>query len=192
MLNVINTKKMYESWENTCQNQIEDYQTPEGEKTPALKVDWISRLPQVFSIQMNRLKFEDNNAVKVLSPMIIEKTIYADRFMIENRNQIEKIRNLVQNLREKVKLLETSLNEYQKFNGTDMNIQKVLELAALFFSEHGKKPNQSPAAHQDLNIFSPTDQATLKAENPATITSTISMLNSYASKMSHQITSMQA
>jgi hypothetical protein len=40
-----------------------------------------------------------------------------------------------------VKLLETSLNEYQKFNGTDMNIQKVLELAALFFSEHGKKPN---------------------------------------------------
>jgi uncharacterized UBP type Zn finger protein len=112
MLNVLNTKNMYEAWENMYQDQIEDYQTPEGEKTPALKVDWISRLPQVFSIQLNRLKFEDNLAVKVLSPMIIEKTIHADRFMIENLTQIEKIRNYVQNLRQKVKLLEGSLNEY--------------------------------------------------------------------------------
>ena len=71
------------------QNQIEDYQTPDNEKTPAVKVDWITRLPQVFSMQLNRLKFEDNNAVKVLSPMPIEKTIHADRFMIQNRSQIE-------------------------------------------------------------------------------------------------------
>jgi uncharacterized UBP type Zn finger protein len=112
MLSVLNTKNMYESWENMYQDHIEDYQTPEGEKAPAHKVDWITRLPQVFSMQLNRLKFEDNNAVKVLSPMIIEKTIYADRFMIENRTQIEKIRNYVQSLREKVKLLEGSLNEY--------------------------------------------------------------------------------
>jgi uncharacterized UBP type Zn finger protein len=76
---------MYEAWENTCQNYIEGYQTPEGDKTNAMKVEWITRLPKVFSMQLNRLQFEDNNAVKVLSPMIIEKTIYADRFMIENR-----------------------------------------------------------------------------------------------------------
>jgi hypothetical protein len=44
--------------------------------------------------------------------MIIEKTIHADRFMIENLTQIEKIRNYVQSLRQKVKLLEGSLNEY--------------------------------------------------------------------------------
>ena len=43
----------------------------------------------------------------------------------------------MQSLREKVKLLEASLTDYQKFNGTDMNIQKVLELAALFFKEQG-------------------------------------------------------
>ena len=59
MLNVLNTKNMYEAWESMYQDQIEDYQTPEGEKTLALKVDWISRLPQVFSIQLNRLKYED-------------------------------------------------------------------------------------------------------------------------------------
>jgi hypothetical protein len=63
-------------------------------------------------MQFNRLKFEDNNAVKVLSPMIIEKTICTDRFMIENRVQIEKIRNYVQNLREKIKALEAGLDEY--------------------------------------------------------------------------------
>jgi len=122
MLNVLNTKNMYEAWEDMFQNSIEDYQTPEGEKTQAIKVDWITRLPKVFSMQLNRLKFEDCNAVKVFSPMIIEKTLHADRFMIENRAKIEKIRKYVQSLREKIKTLETGLSEYQRFNGTDMNI----------------------------------------------------------------------
>jgi hypothetical protein len=54
--------------------------------------------------------------------MIIEKTLHADRFMIENRAKIEKIRKYVQSLREKIKTLETGLSEYQRFNGTDMNI----------------------------------------------------------------------
>jgi uncharacterized protein YlxW (UPF0749 family) len=54
--------------------------------------------------------------------MPVEKTINADRFMIENRAKIEKIRKYVQNLRDKIKLLENSLNEYQQFHGTDLNL----------------------------------------------------------------------
>jgi hypothetical protein len=69
-------------------------------------------LPKLFSIQLNRLKFEDNNAVKVLSPLNIEPVIYADRFMIENRQQIEKIREYVADLREKTRKLEDSMKEY--------------------------------------------------------------------------------
>lgn len=62
---------------------------------------------------MNRLKFEDNNAVKVLSPMNVEPVIYADRFLIQNRAQIEKIREYVQSLRDKIRKLEDSLRDYQ-------------------------------------------------------------------------------
>jgi hypothetical protein len=73
--------------------------------------------------------------VKVLDPLIIEKTIYADRFILENREQSEKIRKSVKNLRDKIKHLERCLSEYNRFNGSDYNISKVLELAATFFKE---------------------------------------------------------
>ena len=44
---------------------------------------------------MNRLKYEAGNAVKVNTPLKIEPIIYADRFMIENKEQSEKLRELV-------------------------------------------------------------------------------------------------
>ena len=44
---------------------------------------------------MNRLKYEAGNAVKVNTPLKIEPVIYADRFMIENKEQSEKLRELV-------------------------------------------------------------------------------------------------
>lgn len=46
------------------QNYIEGYETPEGDITSATKVDWITKLPSVFSIQINRLVFMNNNAEK--------------------------------------------------------------------------------------------------------------------------------
>jgi Ubiquitin carboxyl-terminal hydrolase len=92
MLNVIGTKSMYEAWENLCQNVIDGYETPENEKTQAIKVEWIEKLPSVISMQMNRLKYEGGNAVKDLTPMTVEPTIYPDRFMVKNRTECEQIR----------------------------------------------------------------------------------------------------
>jgi hypothetical protein len=53
----------------------------------------------------------------------------------------------VHHLREKIKLLEGRLKKYQSFNGTDYNIQKVLELAAVFFKDQGKRDSfdQTPS-----------------------------------------------
>jgi hypothetical protein len=43
-------------------------------------------------MQINRLKYEEGNAIKSLTPHNIEQVIYADRFLLENRDQSEKIR----------------------------------------------------------------------------------------------------
>jgi hypothetical protein len=48
MLNVIGIKDLYEAWENMYHNIINDYKTPEGEKTNAIKIDWISKLPNII------------------------------------------------------------------------------------------------------------------------------------------------
>lgn len=115
------------------QNQVEDYKTSEGEKVLALKVDWLSKLPRVLCMQFNRVRIENGNAVKVNHQMNIEPVVYADRFMIENREHSEKLRKHVQNLRDKIKHLEKCLNEYNHFEGSDYNISKVLGLASDFF-----------------------------------------------------------
>jgi hypothetical protein len=43
-------------------------------------------------MQMNRLKYEQGNAIKINTPLKIEPVVYADRFMIENREQSEALR----------------------------------------------------------------------------------------------------
>lgn len=43
-------------------------------------------------MQLNRLKFEKGNAEKSLNTFNIEPTLYADRFILENKDQSEKIR----------------------------------------------------------------------------------------------------
>lgn len=45
------------------------------------------------------------------------------------------IRKTVSNLRDKIKHLERCLTDYKKFNGSEYNISKILELAAAFFKE---------------------------------------------------------
>lgn len=60
-------------------------------------------------MQMNRIKFESGNAVKVNSQLNIEPIIYADRFLLQNKEQSEKLRKQVNLLREKVKHLEKCL-----------------------------------------------------------------------------------
>ena len=62
MLNVIGIKDLYESWENNYHNILEDYKGQDGENRNAVKVDWVSKLPKIFSMQMNRIRFIDGNA----------------------------------------------------------------------------------------------------------------------------------
>lgn len=42
---------------------------------------------------MNRLKFEDGRAKKMLHEVKIDKVIYPDRFMIQNSVEVEAKRN---------------------------------------------------------------------------------------------------
>ena len=85
----------------------------------------------MICLQLNRLRFEDGQLVKKLSPMSIEPVIYGDRFMVQNRAKIEEIRLYVHTLREKVKALEAKLSEYRNFDGnSNYDLQKILALAA--------------------------------------------------------------
>ena len=55
--------------------------------------------------------------------MAIEKTIYVDRFMMQNSERSEQISNHVAKLREQIKMLELSIKEYTSFGGSDYDIR---------------------------------------------------------------------
>ena len=109
-------------------------------------------------MQLNRLKFEGGNAIKSYEPLIMENVIHLDRYEYKNREVSEKIRSNVQSIRDKIKTLEKSLLEYKSFSGSEYNIQKVLELASLFFKEQNH-PKEDFKQLPDLNLFSPLLQS---------------------------------
>ena len=110
LLNVIGIKDLYEAWENHYYNLLEDYKGNDGEKCKAQKVEWIQKLPRIINMQMNRIMFDKGNAEKINSQMTIEPIIYADRFLLKNKEESSKLRKYVHTLREKVKHLETCLD----------------------------------------------------------------------------------
>ena len=86
---------------------------------------------------MNRIEYKDQDLFKNRHKVAIEKTLYVDRFMHQNKVMSEKLSNNVQKLREHIKNLEQSLQEYTSFGGSDYNILKVFELTKKCFSEQG-------------------------------------------------------
>lgn len=48
----------------------------------------------------------------------IQQEIHPDRFMLENRDEVEKLRKRVKVLRDKIKYLEECLARYTNYNGS--------------------------------------------------------------------------
>ena len=88
----------------------------------------------------------------------MENVIHLDRYEYKNREVSEKIRSNVQSIRDKIKTLEKSLLQYKSFSGSEYNIQKVLELASVFFKEQNH-PKEDFKQLPDLNLFSPLLQS---------------------------------
>ena len=113
-------KDFYEIWENAVRNEVADYEAEDGFKTQAIKNEWITRCPDVLTMCVNRLAFdrESNRASKTLHKVPIEKVIYTDAFLFENRDRVLKVRELVEGKRANIAVLQTCLSQYNTFMGS--------------------------------------------------------------------------
>jgi hypothetical protein len=82
LLPVNSGKDFYAVWDNEFTTTIDNFAREDGVKVRAEKIEWIEELPSMLTFQMNRLKFEDGRAKKMLHEVKIDKVIYPDRFMI--------------------------------------------------------------------------------------------------------------
>lgn len=118
----------------------------------AEKVDWVDQLPKVLTFQLNRLKFEGGVAKKLLHEVKIEKTFYPDRFLYQNRDEVEEKRLQVKKLRDNIQFLESCLKKFTKFEGSEVSILQALQLSLAFFAKQGtKEVPEMPADFQMLD-----------------------------------------
>lgn len=132
LLNVSSGKDFYAVWDSEYTNSIENFALEDNVFVRAEKIDWIQELPNVLTFQMNRLKFEQGKAKKMLHEVKIDKIIYPDRFMMQNQQQVEAKRNLVKKLRMNVNFLEGCLQKYKNFGGSEVNIFEAISLTLGF------------------------------------------------------------
>lgn len=57
MLQIADEKDFYKAWEGAFSDTIQGYEVDETTKSDAKKTEWIVKLPEVMTFQMNRLKF---------------------------------------------------------------------------------------------------------------------------------------
>lgn len=117
----------------------------------------------MLCLQLNRIEYKDNDLVKNRHRVQIEKTLFIDRFLYENRVMSLKLQQHVKQLREQIKHLESSINNFTHFGGSEYDIIKVFDLMGKFFNEQGKNlEGWNPMA--GLNSFHPFNNQVQKGD----------------------------
>ena len=111
---------------------------------------------------MNRLKFTDGKVIKSHHELPIHKEIHPDRFMLENKEEVQKLRKKVQTLRNKIKYLEECRDRYKNYNGSGIQITEALEQTFNLLSNLGKETAPKTDLEQsdmaDVQTFLPQNQ----------------------------------
>jgi citrate lyase synthetase len=72
--------------------------------------------------------------VKLHDRFTFEKVIYADRFMLKNKEKSEAVRNKIVNLRDRKKQLEQSLKSFKEYRKGGDSIDQIIENSISFIS----------------------------------------------------------
>ena len=97
--------------------------------TKAEQQYWITKLPKVLFLQIQRVVFDKTikKTKKITNPIKFDKTIYLDRFMLENKTLVELGRGGADKYKEKIKKLKEGLQNYLSFGEEKNDLRKCLK-----------------------------------------------------------------
>eukprot|EP01022_Parablepharisma_sp_SALTPOND_P023425 TRINITY_DN494_c0_g1_i1.p1 TRINITY_DN494_c0_g1~~TRINITY_DN494_c0_g1_i1.p1 ORF type:complete len:1152 (+),score=161.70 TRINITY_DN494_c0_g1_i1:3596-7051(+) len=184
-------KDIYEGWDTNYYNEIEDFQTPDGHVTKAEQEYWITKLPSVLLLQIQRVAFdkETKSIKKIINPVKFDKMIYVDRFMMKNRKESSIIRAEVREHKKKIKALEAALAQYRTYGAHKLNIQNVLQTAIHFLGAQ----SEGMVVENELGVklFSPTRIGDL-GHGPDGLKQAGNMLSAFSETVKAQVEQMEA
>ena len=122
------TNYFYKSWENYFYNQVEEFR---GQK--AAKWDLVRRFPEILCFQIQRAGYnvEKKCAVKNNQRFEFDQQIFVDRFLLENREIINGLRNKSEALEKERFNIESELNEISNFKDNRDIIKSLDDVLSL-------------------------------------------------------------
>ena len=138
-------------------------------------------------LQIQRVYFnkETKSIEKNLNQIRFEKTIYVDRFMIENKETSSAIRSEVREYKKKIRALEQALANYKSFGDHKLNIFSVLQSASNFLNNQ----NEGMVVEGEdmgIKLFSPKKIGDL-GHGAEAMKQTIDILSSFEKVVNGQI-----
>ncbi|CAK67183.1 unnamed protein product (macronuclear) [Paramecium tetraurelia] len=120
ILNVKN-RSLYQAWEANNSFLIEGYRNGSEVIEVAEKTIWITQIPDSLLFQIQRVGYDpERGLIKMNDEFRFEKEIYADRFLLENRQKVIETQQQLNELKiEQAKLL-FQMDKYQNLGGISM------------------------------------------------------------------------
>ena len=150
--------------------------------------------PKVLCLQLNRLDYKDAEPFKHRHKVAIEKTLFIDRFMIQNSERSQQLSNHVAKLRDQIKMLELSIQEYTSFGGSDYDIRQMLTLVGDFFEKQNSKDKVNQeivAASADKVKYHQPFKDQIAAADKGKAGDVVKMMRKYHTQLSQQVNMME-
>jgi ubiquitin carboxyl-terminal hydrolase 25/28 len=141
-------------------------------------------------MQMNRLAYAENEAFKHRHRVAIEKTLYVDRYLIENKAKSEQLSQHVHKLREQIRHLEASIKEYTSFGGSEYDIRKIFQLMNTFFTQQDMHKGAEDWSSQGGLCNHPLKDQ-IEPKDKGETQKAVGILNQYHAQLSGQADQME-
>ncbi|CAD8126422.1 unnamed protein product [Paramecium sonneborni] len=133
ILNVKN-RSLYQAWEANNSFSIEGYRNGSEVIELAEKTIWITQIPDSLLFQIQRVGYDpERGLIKLNDEFRFEKEIYADRFLLENRQKVIETQQQLHELKIQQGELLSQMEKYQNYSGISM--LTILSTAAKYVKE---------------------------------------------------------
>jgi ubiquitin carboxyl-terminal hydrolase 25/28 len=136
----VDANELYAAWDESFFCTINDYTTSLGHKTEATQEVWLQRLPSVLLFQICRVKYDlkSEQSVKDHSAFTFPIILYPDRYMESKASLSAGLRAQVYKLKENVSQLTSKIDEFERYNGGQTSLHRMLNTSARFLRKQGE------------------------------------------------------
>jgi ubiquitin carboxyl-terminal hydrolase 25/28 len=169
---------LYEAWGKAVSKKIENFYT--GENTVIAKqVTWITELPKLLVFDIKRHQEAKNKKI-----FNFPEKIHPGRFLVENHGESYKLQKSLRTNKRKVKNLKISIEKFEKFNESELDISKMLGLCTDFLSGLVNGTDLLDGSEFESELLSEDQQKSLK--------STLNIVEAYSNEVNSKLEKMKS